>query len=216
MSQKLHLHLYLLVVYPHYSSTPDFIWDLDSSFSFTIHTPDVRRTSPLFDPDLFWNTPDFHSNGLGCHKKVYKSTETIKTNNEDEITPAANASSPSANIPSTNISTNSTSNNTNDNASTNTNVSANSNINTNASASTNFTNTEAFNNANTGTFNSINPTAFNPFHTPTPPAISSAPVSPSNKFFDPDTLLSTLDTILGQQPNSSSIYTISFICHSSE
>lgn len=150
------------------------------------------------------------TDGSGRRKKTYKSTETVETDNEDETTPAANASSPSAsspsaNIPSanistnsTNISTNSTSTNTNDNAGTNTNASANSNVNAEASASTNFTNTEAFNNANiAGTVDSINPTTFDFFRTPTPPAISSAPVSPSNEFFDPDALLDTLDTIFG-------------------
>ncbi|KAG1860769.1 hypothetical protein F4604DRAFT_1930089 [Suillus subluteus] len=139
------------------------------------------------------------TDGSGHRKKTYKSTETVETDNEDETTPAANASSPSANIPSANISTNSTSTNTNDNAGTNTNTNAstNSNVNAEASASTNFTNTEAFNNANAGTFDSINPAAFDFFCTPTPPAISSAPVSPSNEFFDPDALLATLDTIFG-------------------
>ncbi|KAG2158564.1 uncharacterized protein EDB93DRAFT_1245800 [Suillus bovinus] len=147
------------------------------------------------------------TDGSGHRKKTYKSTETVETDNEDETTPAANASSPSANIPSTNISTNSTSTNSNDNTgtNTNTNASANSNVNAEASPSTNFTNTKAFNNANAGTFDSINPAAFdsiNPaafdfFHTPTPPAISSAPVSPSNEFFDLDALLATLDTIFG-------------------
>ncbi|KAG2114527.1 hypothetical protein DEU56DRAFT_748933 [Suillus clintonianus] len=81
------------------------------------------------------------TDGSGRRKKTYKSTETVETDNEDETTPAANASSPSAsspsaNIPSanistnsTNISTNSTSTNTNDDAGTNTNASTNSNVN---------------------------------------------------------------------------------------
>ncbi|KAG2108907.1 uncharacterized protein F5147DRAFT_652503 [Suillus discolor] len=136
--------------------------------------------------------------GSGRRKKTYKSMETIETDNEDETTPAANAGSfPSANIPSANISTNSTSTNTNDDAGTNTNASANSNVNAEASASTNFTNTKAFNNANAGTFDSFNPATFDMFRTPTPPAISSAPVSPSNEFFDSDALLAMLDTIFG-------------------
>ncbi|KAG2740597.1 hypothetical protein P692DRAFT_20851330 [Suillus brevipes Sb2] len=74
--------------------------------------------------------------GLSCCKKIYKSTETIEMDDEDNTSPAANA-----NIPSANISTNSTSSNTNDNTSTNTGTSTNSNVNAEASASANFTNT---------------------------------------------------------------------------
>ncbi|KAG1792380.1 hypothetical protein EV424DRAFT_1280151, partial [Suillus variegatus] len=43
------------------------------------------------------------TDGSGRRKKTYKSTETVETDNEDETTPAANASSPSASSPSANI-----------------------------------------------------------------------------------------------------------------